>query len=274
MPALNGQHDWVSYNHSPQLRNEDMPTIKYYEALGVKPLTREFDVESLRLHTMTADEMSYIDKNGATVTLHGWGFKYTARGEVDPDDGGTVSSIAIRDADGNLLQTIKHIDPGLPAIGQPNGVITPAVPGDFAADATNIYNDFKTYGAAALSFIFNSDTDHVIGSRKADFLEGGDSSDSISGNAGNDILSGGTGPDHLTGGTGKDMFFFERDSGHDIVTDFHNGQDHVQVAQGMYDRLEMHQDGKDLILDFGWGDQMVLENVQKSEINDHDFLVF
>src|SRR4051812_22041545 len=113
MPALNGQHDWASYDHSPQARDEDMPTIKYHQALASEAITEEFDAESFRLHTMAADEMSYVDKNGATVTLHGTDFKYTARGEVA--DGGTVSSISIRDADGHVLQTIKHIDPGHPA---------------------------------------------------------------------------------------------------------------------------------------------------------------
>jgi Ca2+-binding RTX toxin-like protein len=247
-----------------------MPTIRYHEALGSEAITKEFDVESLRLHAMAAHEMTYVDKNGASVTLQGSDFEYSKYGEVK---GGTVSFITIRDSEGHLLETVDHLDPGKPAIGKPSGIVTPAVPGDFAADALNIYDDFKTYGASALTFVFNSEKDHLIGSKTADIIDGGDGSDSLSGAAGNDILSGGAGVDHLTGGAGKDMFFFQRGSGHDVVTDFRDGQDRIEVVQGMYDRLEMHRSGASLVLDFGWGDQVLLEHVQRSAIDAHDFFV-
>lgn len=243
-----------------------MPTIKYYAALSSQILTREFDNDSFRLHTTLATDMTYVDKNGASVELQGTDFKYSKYGEVT---GGIVSSIIIRDRDGHVLETVKHIDPGHPASGD-----DPAVPADGASDAEAIYGNFKNLGASALTFVFNGDNDRVSGSGKADFLYGGDGRDSLFGNGGDDILSGDTGPDHLTGGSGKDMFFFERGSGHDVVNDFEDGKDRIEVAQGMYDRLEMHQSGDALVLDFGWGDQVILEHVHKSEIGKGDFYIF
>lgn len=242
-----------------------MPTIKYYQALSYETLSEVFDTDSFRQHAVSATKMSYTDKDGDSIELRGTDFKYSPAGEVRE---GTVSSIVIRDADGHLLQTIKNIHPDIPAIGH-----DPAVPGDAIADASYIYDNFKTYSATALPFIFNGDGDHLIGSKKADLMNGGDGWDSVSGGGGNDIISGGSGRDQLTGGGGKDMFYFQRGEQQDSVTDFEIGRDRVEVQQAMYDRLEKHQVGDDVVLDFGFGDQLILENTHKSSIDKDDFFI-
>ena len=61
-------------------------------------------------------------------------------------------------------------------------------------------------------------------------IEGSNFNDVIIGNALNNILNGLAGDDILTGGLGKDTFFFSGDFGHDTVTDFTIGQDHVKLA--------------------------------------------
>lgn len=244
-----------------------MPNITYYEALSSKIMTQIFDNNTFRLHTMKAEVMTYRDADGNVVRLEGTDFKYTANGEVK---GGTVSSVIIRDGDGHLLQTVKDINPG-------DTTADPEVPADTASDAEYLYSYFKNDRASALSFLFNSDRDHLFGSRKADIMDGGDRADYIFGGAGNDILTGGAGMDHLTGGGGKDLFYFKQGDGRDIVTDFHDsGRNHDQIliSKNQYAILEKHQSGHDVILDFGWGDQLILEHMQASHIGKDDFQLY
>ena len=61
-------------------------------------------------------------------------------------------------------------------------------------------------------------------------IEGSNFNDVIIGNAGNNVINGLAGDDTLTGGLGKDTFLFSADFGHDIVTDFTVGQDHIKLA--------------------------------------------
>jgi len=57
-----------------------------------------------------------------------------------------------------------------------------------------------------------------------------DGNDVIEGGAGNDILWGMGGNDTLTGGAGNDLFIFGPNEGHDIITDFKPGEDHVDLT--------------------------------------------
>ncbi|WP_449434373.1 retention module-containing protein [Pseudomonas putida] len=74
--------------------------------------------------------------------------------------------------------------------------------------------------------------DTLIGDAGANLLSGGMGNDVLGGAAGNDILIGGAGNDTLTGGSGNDTFVWQRgDSGHDTVTDFTPGSDHLDLSQ-------------------------------------------
>jgi Ca2+-binding RTX toxin-like protein len=261
--ALNRAARCGSDGHPSCVEGEDMPTIKYYGALSMEVLTEEFDSFSFRSNAISATKMTYTDKDGASVELIGTGFEYTHTGEVKD---GTVSSITIRDADGHLLQTIKNIDPGDPKA-------TPSRPADYIASAYNIYRDFKNDGSGILTYEFTRDGDHLVGSKKGDLLDGGDGYDHVRGGAGNDIIIGGAGKDHLTGDAGKDMFYFKDGDQNDFVTDFQDGQDRVELTQAMFDKMEKHQVGDDVVLDFGFGDQLFLENTQKASITHSDFYI-
>jgi Ca2+-binding RTX toxin-like protein len=69
--------------------------------------------------------------------------------------------------------------------------------------------------------------DTMSGGSGNDHLEGRDGNDSMSGGNGNDRLDGGRGNDALTGDNGTDMFVFAAGFGHDVVTDFEDG-DHIE----------------------------------------------
>lgn len=83
--------------------------------------------------------------------------------------------------------------------------------------------------------------DRIDGKGGNDFLSGGLSRDNLTGGLGNDTLVSGAGDDFLTGDkqynlprtghdkhplpTGKDIFIFSAGDGHDLITDFHIGED-------------------------------------------------
>lgn len=76
-----------------------------------------------------------------------------------------------------------------------------------------------------------SERDSVAGGSGNDSLYGGSDRDTLDGGTGDDILNGGTGDDTLTGGAGRDVFVFSNGSGSDVITDFADGEDLLNLSQ-------------------------------------------
>lgn len=72
--------------------------------------------------------------------------------------------------------------------------------------------------------------DIVQGDSGSDFLRGNRGDDTLYGGQGGDVLRGDDGDDRLFGGGGSDDFVFTRGSGDDIVEDFANGQDQIDLS--------------------------------------------
>lgn len=73
-------------------------------------------------------------------------------------------------------------------------------------------------------------TDVLSGGNNNDVLHGGAGSDSLSGGNNNDVLNGGAGNDVMTGGNNKDIFAFTEIGGADRITDFHRGDDKIDLS--------------------------------------------
>ncbi len=71
--------------------------------------------------------------------------------------------------------------------------------------------------------------DVLNGGTSSDTLFGGTGDDTIDGGAGTDRINGGAGNDRLTGGKQADTFVFHRDAGFDVITDFVNGEDRIDL---------------------------------------------
>ena len=87
------------------------------------------------------------------------------------------------------------------------------------------------------------------------------------GNSGNNVLNGLAGRDTLTGGAGNDTFVLS--GGHDFVTDFHESAspsdendmiDLHATTHGTVDTSVISQDGADVLIDFGHGNLMTVQN--------------
>lgn len=80
-------------------------------------------------------------------------------------------------------------------------------------------------------FIKGGDGDDVLtGDKGTDRLAGGRDDDRLDGGNGDDTLLGGTGDDELTGSYGDDVFVFGRNAGDDVITDFRNGSDRIDLT--------------------------------------------
>ncbi|BAY24884.1 Na-Ca exchanger/integrin-beta4 [Calothrix sp. NIES-2100] len=147
----------------------------------------------------------------------------------------------------------------------------------------------------ASDFIFNAANinDTVNGSNYSSYpdqLFGGLGNDTINALAGNDVLfgeqgddrlDGGAGNDTLYGGTGNDVFNLQYDPGNDVVIDFVQGQDRIDVRNLKISdwntlKLLISNDGENnaLITTYFSGDQSQIKllNINPSLLQASDFI--
>ncbi|MDP3853491.1 calcium-binding protein, partial [Phenylobacterium sp.] len=108
----------------------------------------------------------------------------------------------------------------------------------------------------------------VVGNAGANVLDGQGGADSLSGRVGNDVLIGGTGADQLTGGAGVDRFTFAKGSGKDVVTDFGDGHDVIDISAFLSAgyKATVVDTGPDTVISFTTGDTITLVGVDKYEL--------
>ena len=105
------------------------------------------------------------------------------------------------------------------------------------------------------------------------------------GNVGNNRLTGGSSVDWLTGGRGNDIltgesdadhFVFKAGSGKDVITDFEDGADRINLEtyKGIdgFGDLAVKQHGDDVVVTFADGDQVTIRNFEKANLTDADFV--
>jgi Ca2+-binding RTX toxin-like protein len=106
----------------------------------------------------------------------------------------------------------------------------------------------------------------------SDYLVGGEGNDILVGGAGHDFLKGGGGYDILIGGAHDDIFVWGAAGGTWAVTDFVQGEDHIQVGAADFDYVMQHaaQVGDDTQITMD-GSVMILQHVQLSTLASSDF---
>ena len=87
--------------------------------------------------------------------------------------------------------------------------------------------------------------DLIAGQRGDDLLNGDAGDDRIYGGSGSDTISGGSGNDFVYGGWGKDVFVFSQGDGNNVVGDFWNGSDKIDLSDfGFSDYSELRDNIK------------------------------
>jgi Ca2+-binding RTX toxin-like protein len=188
------------------------------------------------------------DNDFMSIQITGTGLTYNQSGNLV---GGTVNKI-VYDFGGDAYLTIK----------------------DVSLDAVTVRNAFEFAGiwaadpAAAGKDIVNGSADH-------DNIFGMDGKDRLDAKAGNDIVDGGDGSDRMTGGRGSDTFVFRsNESGRDVITDFDavggtGHQDFLRIS-GEYN---VAKSGKDTIITYADGDEIVLIGVKPNQIDASDLVM-
>lgn len=115
------------------------------------------------------------------------------------------------------------------------------------------------------------------GNAAANDLLGNAGDNKISGLGGNDELRGQKGNDVLTGGADMDTFYFFRNNGRDVITDFEAGVDHISLYsvrdKDDFERLSIRQAGDDVVIDLAGNNQLVLRDIEKNDLSYEDFSV-
>ncbi|SEW09656.1 serralysin [Cognatiyoonia koreensis] len=98
-----------------------------------------------------------------------------------------------------------------------------------------------------------------------DRLFGRSGDDTLEGGSGRDYLDGGVGDDILNGGSGRDTFHFDVGDGQDVIADFQNNADTIEIdnirfARGTDVFDYAIQDGRDVRFDFDDGSVLVIED--------------
>ncbi|QBF34277.1 calcium-binding protein [Thalassococcus sp. S3] len=124
--------------------------------------------------------------------------------------------------------------------------------------------------------IFGADgNDTLFGEGGNDTVLGQQGDDVIGGGAGNDRLHGGFGNDQMFGGAGADLFIFNATDGADVIGDFQNDIDTIQLSSMAY-TLSVTAAGARL--DFGGGNSLLVQgtfaSVAEAEAVLNDDLIF
>lgn len=175
-------------------------------------------------------------------------------GQVKPDTGGTAKSPA-------------------PAPTQPAPAPAPA-PKAAPEENSGPASDDRMIGNRGNDVFNGGGGDDLLSGKKGnDVLNGGSGKDKLYGGDGNDRLNGGSGKDQSMGGSGADTFVFERGNDVDVVWDFKDDQDKIDLSDFNYNSVadamdDATQSRNWVVFDMGGGDELRLYKTTLSMIED------
>jgi len=196
-------------------------------------------------------------------------FKYILQGSTGETTTATVqiSVLGVSDGNLNILGTVKDD-------------VLDGTAGEDRARGNN-GNDILN-GLDGADDLFGENGDDILnGGDSIDNLFGGNGNDTLNGGNGNDWLAGERGNDILIGDAGSDVFLFAQGGGSDIVMDFENGIDKIQIAadtgimnfsqlnitEGIYNSSIVYT-----TIDLGKGGQVILAGVPSVDVDATDFI--
>jgi Ca2+-binding RTX toxin-like protein len=178
--------------------------------------------------------LAEVDRGGSNVIKFGEGISATDI-RLTLNDNGLRLMVGSRDSDQILLTNARSAN---------MNVSIDRV--DFA-DGSSLTMD----QLLARGFDGSDGYERLFGTVNGDRVSGNGGNDEITTLAGDDSLTGGAGDDSLSGGTGDDTYFYDRNTGNDVVREelTNGGNDTLVLGQGVtHDDVILGVDGTDLIV--------------------------
>lgn len=127
------------------------------------------------------------------------------------------------------------------------------------------------YGNLGNDIVYgNLGNDNLFGGQGDDVIYGGPNDDILFGNLGSDILIGNKGNDQLVGGADNDTFVFAPGSDSDIIWDFQDGLDQIQIHET---GASLSQVESDTLITLDSGDTILVVGISVEEVSDDLFLI-
>lgn len=153
-------------------------------------------------------------------------------------------------------------------------------------NGTTLRDKIEGYGGAdVLSGLDGADkidggagADRLFGGNGNDHLEGGFGADLLFGGGGADKLESGQGNDVMSGGAGRDSFVYYRGDDNDIVSDFVDNIDRIDLTAFNFSNARAAKSfasnvSGDVVFNFGNGDTLTIDNITLSQLTAVDFIL-
>lgn len=222
---------------------------------------------------------SAVSSSQGTTYSIDHGFQGTSGSDVIQDVSGDTVANTGKGADLIMLgQGTHYVDAGagndVVAVGHGDDVIKLGAGDDWLW--ANGGNDTVRAGSGNDVVLGLDGDDTLRGGRGEDDLQGGAGRDKLNGGQDNDRLDGGADNDTLTGGQGEDSFVFSAGTGRDVVRDFEDGRDMLEIdmaSTGLtgFGDLTLTQQGTKVLVDLGNGDEVVVRNTDLADLTAADF---
>ncbi|MEL6997779.1 MAG: M10 family metallopeptidase C-terminal domain-containing protein [Pseudomonadota bacterium] len=140
--------------------------------------------------------------------------------------------------------------------------------------------DARATGPSDVNLTGNAEANWLTGNASSNVLSGGAGKDRLQGWEGSDTLIGNTGNDVLEGGTGSDVFVFNLGDGVDVILDFEDGLDRIDMSsQGLsFADLRIVTSGANVIVFYDRSDPadyglVTVNNLGVSDLTASDFIL-
>ncbi|MEM8634399.1 MAG: calcium-binding protein [Pseudomonadota bacterium] len=274
--AYDRQIDWFEFNDGTELSREEFFTAVYHSGTNGDDVLYGIRGNDTFIGSIGDDRYEggrysdtyVLDKNqGHDRIIEGWNY---SGDRIIFADGIVLSDLqgAATDTDGN-----GHLDLTVSFVNGSGSITIEEV---FRTDVSWAHDRqvdwFEFSDGTELSHeeffaaVYHNGTDGddvLYGTRQSDTFSGSLGDDELLGKHGNDRLAGGKGDDTLNGGSGTDTFVFSIGDGLDVVEDFANGSERIDlVSTGtQFSDLSISDDGQgNAVIVYGVGDEITVLN--------------
>lgn len=171
---------------------------------------------------------------------------------------------------GNEGNDIFYVDTPADLVFEQAGEGTDTVYADINGAGYYLYDNIE-------NLVLLDDTPFGVGNALDNRLTGNGIGNYLLGGAGNDRLNGMGGNDVLFGEAGDDVFVFDQGTGGDVIGDFTQGQDRIDISSYGLTFAQLQtlfvQNGNVGAIQFANGDVVVLHNVTMSQLTAADFIL-